>query len=443
MVVGVPLLVSRMQVPAGQGELWLAKSADPWAPEPVVKFLVINSDPEVAEQDKKRFAREVRCQSTLQHPGIMPILQYGLEGGRPWYSMPRADATLSDLIDRRPLSSDQLAPVIFPVLDALEYAHSEGVLHRDIKPANILHLPWPHSSGSGWVVADFGLCRDRRSASSRITQVQSRVGTVEYMAPEQFDDAHEVGVTADIYSLGRVLAHCLTGRVQFPMTRWNEIPEQLRHAVRRCSAEDPAERYQCIGDLRADLLALMAQGDNLTNPLEEARRILGLISATGSTAQLVAQFVGLLAAKSSNEFLYIQLMPEVGPQLVAEMCRLHPDVSSDIFRQFDRYAGGSFTFSYTDHVARFFEYVYNATADEGVRRLALRRILLIGYSHHRFFVRDTFCRLASAATGPTVVMISALLREEPEAARFLTESTYTFSYAPLIQSTLDSLRTPG
>lgn len=264
---------SKLPVHAGQGELWLAQSDDPFGGDIVVKFLVINSDPAVADEDRRRFAREVRCQSLLSHSAIMPILQFNLEAERPWYSMPQADATLDDVLENvSALTPPQLVPIIWTVMDAVEFAHSEGVLHRDLKPANILHLPGAAQESTGWVVADFGLCRDRHSKSSRITQVRTRVGTDEYMAPEQFDDAHQVGVTADIFSLGRVIAHCLTGRMPFPAVRWVDLPDQFRAVVRRCVAEDPSERYQSIAALRADILALSVGGEQLVNPTSECKR---------------------------------------------------------------------------------------------------------------------------------------------------------------------------
>jgi eukaryotic-like serine/threonine-protein kinase len=435
----LPKLVEKLPVHAGQGELWLARSDDdPFGvSDIVVKYLTINSDPTTANKDRRRFAREVRCQSLLGHVAIMPILQFNLEDERPWYSMPRADATLDDVLDKGTvLTPAQMLPIIWTVMNAVEFAHNEGVLHRDLKPANILHLPGASQENTGWVVADFGLCRDRNSKSSRITQVRTRVGTVEYMAPEQFDDAHQVGVTADIFALGRVIAHCLTGRVPFPTIRWPDLPDIFRAVVRRCVAEDPAERYQSINALRSDIVAVMAGGEQLVNPISECRRLLGVAFAANHSPESIHSLADWFTANGSDEQLHVQMVAELQHATIQSISQQCPEQSSAIFRNFDRFTSGSFPFSFTDTIARFFESVYLSTSDELLQRVALRRILLVGYTHHRFYPRDTFCRLASTATGPAVVMISSLIREEPDAASFIAEVGLNYSFAPMIKDAI-------
>lgn len=309
----------------------------------------------------------------------MPILQFNVEVGRPWYSMPRASTTLDDVLRGTSMTNEQMIPVIMAVLDALEHAHSEGILHRDLKPANILYVSNPAAGSSGWVVADFGLCRDGRSASTRITRTHTMMGTVAYMAPEQFDDAHEVGATADVHAIGKIIAHCLTGKSPFPYTPWDDIPAQFRQLVRRCVAERPEDRYQNIAALRGDLIALVVGGDSLLNPLEEAGRLLDEVQGRvpWPDPDSVANLIRLLMNNSTDNFLHIQLVPKIKHTALRMMQDFRPHEFASIMRNFDRHMEGSFSFSYTDHVANFFECVYGIAQDESIKRLAARRILII------------------------------------------------------------------
>lgn len=432
----LPHLLTKLAVEAGQGELWLAGNEDPFGDEVVVKFLTINPDPGIAAEDTRRFAREVRCQSTLRHPGIMPILQYDVESSRPWYSMPKAGTTLDDVLRRTRISGEQMMSIIMAVMDAVEYAHLEGILHRDLKPANILYVSNPTAGNSGWVVADFGLCRDGRSASTRITRTHTMMGTIAYMAPEQFDDAHEVGPTADVHAIGKIIAHCLTGKVPFPYMPWDDIPDQFRQLVHRCVAEKPDDRYQSIAALRGDLITLAAGGDRLLNPLEEASRLLDEVQGGVGVPYSVASLVRLLTNNSTDDFLHIKLVPRVKRTALEWVQRFHPNEFSLIVRDFDRHMEGSFSFSYTDHVANFFESVYRIAQDESIKRLAARRILIIGHEHNRYYVRDAFCRIASIAQGPDAVTIAGLLTDLPGPASFIRDAGSDYRYAPVIRDAL-------
>jgi serine/threonine protein kinase len=119
--------------------------------------------------------------------------------------MPEAEMTLEDFIKRKPSGVDptDAAEIVLTVIDAIEYAHEQGVYHRDLKPANILLLD------GRWVVGDFGMCRDLTSDSTTITRSNTVVGTVAYIAPEQYDDGHVIDASADVYALGKVFIHLL------------------------------------------------------------------------------------------------------------------------------------------------------------------------------------------------------------------------------------------
>lgn len=212
------------------------------------------SNPSALDKERIRFLREVREQSRLNHPNIMPVLGFSGRGQRPWYAMPLAKASLQDFLDSEKKEVNWCLNAIHKVIDGMEYAHGEGVIHRDLKPNNVLLLE------AEWVVSDFGFCRNVNSESLRITDPEKLVGTLIYAAPEQFDDAHVVTATADVYAIGKILIHCLTWNMPPPGgNRLNEIPPQFKNAVLRCVAEDPSDRFQSMSELRESLISSLEE----------------------------------------------------------------------------------------------------------------------------------------------------------------------------------------
>ncbi|MFE5873557.1 serine/threonine protein kinase [Streptomyces roseifaciens] len=206
------------------------------------------SQPTTLDKERIRFLREVREQRRLDHANIMPVLGFSGRGQKPWYAMPLAKASLQDFLDSERREVDWSLNAIYKIIDGMEYAHAEGVIHRDLKPNNILLLE------GEWVVSDFGFCRNVNSESLRITDAERLVGTLIYAAPEQYDDAHVVTETADVYAIGRILIHCLTWSMPPPGgNRLNEIPSAFKNTVIRCVAEDPSDRFQSVSDIRDSL----------------------------------------------------------------------------------------------------------------------------------------------------------------------------------------------
>ncbi|WP_329349407.1 serine/threonine protein kinase [Streptomyces sp. NBC_01261] len=208
------------------------------------------SDPAKFEKDRIRFLREVREQGRLEHANIMPVLGFSGRGQKPWYAMPLAEGSLQDILDSERRDVGWSLGVIHEVIDGMEYAHGEGVIHRDLKPNNVLFLE------GDWVVSDFGYCRNVNSESLRITDAEKLVGTTIYAAPEQYDDAHIVNETADVWAIGKILIHCLVWNMPPPGgNRLNEIPPEFKATVLRCVAEDPNDRFQNMSDLRESLIS--------------------------------------------------------------------------------------------------------------------------------------------------------------------------------------------
>jgi len=234
----------------------------------------------------ERFAREARIAASLDHPGIVKIHSFGRNDGIHWYSMALVDGpTLADLVDAgRRLEVAMLAQVALPVLEALAYSHTQGVIHRDIKPANILFDP----QGRPYL-ADFGIAKSEANAQK--TQTGILMGTPAYVSPEQAL-GDPVDARTDQYSLGITLYKALTGRLPFSsenllqtlVLRLNEEPEplirrrpdlgpELSAILMRTLARDRAHRWPDVGALRT---ALVGAFDQLDLPRGPSRLTEGL-----------------------------------------------------------------------------------------------------------------------------------------------------------------------
>ncbi len=161
--------------------------------------------------ERQRFEAEAVATGRLRHPHIVPIYGFGEHAGRAYLCMKLVvGETLSDVLSRGPLPAERTARIMAKVARAIDFAHHQGVLHRDLKPSNILldEDDWPY-------VCDFGLAKQALTGIS-LTKSGAVIGTPAYMAPEQAAGARgQMGPTSDVYSLGAILYHCLTGQAPF------------------------------------------------------------------------------------------------------------------------------------------------------------------------------------------------------------------------------------
>jgi WD40 repeat protein len=230
-----------------------------------------------------RFLREALITAKLQHPSIVPVYDAGYwPSGAPFYAMKLVSGrNLAELIDGASTTSRRLAYLsnAIAAVDAIAYAHSQRVLHRDLKPSNIIVGEYGET-----VVVDWGLAKPLdapesddlaagpyRDTSSGLTVAGSVLGTPGYMAPEQAR-GDELDERADIYALGAVLYHLLTGGPPYPDGSVREVlhqvkreeppplaerapdaPAELVTIVAKAMARDPDQRYQRARDLADDL----------------------------------------------------------------------------------------------------------------------------------------------------------------------------------------------
>jgi TolB-like protein/Flp pilus assembly protein TadD len=234
----------------------------------IVALKVIGFGPWTTERHLKRFRREAEAAASLDHPAIVPIYEVGKREGQCYFSMKFVEGgQLDEVVRRAPMSIRQAAELVAKVARTVHYAHEHGILHRDIKPGNILldQNGEPH-------LTDFGLAR-LVEAESTVTATLDVLGTPSYMAPEQASGGTtKVSKATDVYGLGAVLYHLLTGHPPFAGgTTYETIkllleteprqPRQLNPKVDRelsticvkCLEKDPRRRYSTALALAEDL----------------------------------------------------------------------------------------------------------------------------------------------------------------------------------------------
>jgi tRNA A-37 threonylcarbamoyl transferase component Bud32 len=226
-------------------------------------------DPAFAE----RFAREARTLARLNHPNIVDVYDLGQAGQLYYFLMELVDGvSLRQMLQAHPPTPQEALGIVAQVCEALEYAHGEGIVHRDIKPENIL------LDQKGRVkIADFGLAKllDAPRHAVQLTQSKDVLGTLHYMAPEQFENPLAVDLRADLYSLGVVFYEMLTG--ELPLGRF-ALPSQkaavdasLDEVVLRTLEKDPNRRYQQASELRSQVEAIAGVATKLSP--EASRRL--------------------------------------------------------------------------------------------------------------------------------------------------------------------------
>jgi WD40 repeat protein/tRNA A-37 threonylcarbamoyl transferase component Bud32 len=259
-------------------------------------------------EDGVRFLAEAEIIARLRHPNIVQIYGLGEHDGRPYFEMEYIEGgSLARRLDGTPWAAGPAARMVAVLARAIADAHRLGIVHRDLKPANVLL-----TDDETPKVVDFGLAKSLQ-ADSDLTQSGVFVGTPSFAAPEQFAGSTKaVGPAADIYALGAIFYHMITGRPPFQAATILQTLEQVRSAdpvppsrlqpglprdaetiALKCLEKDPQKRYADAAALAEDLHRFLAGSTILARPTGAAERLRKWVRRRPAVAQLSAAVVAL------------------------------------------------------------------------------------------------------------------------------------------------------
>lgn len=260
-------------------------------------------------EEVRRFLAEAEAASQLDHPGIVPIYEAGMDSEQHFIAMAFVDGqSLWQHVKETPLEPREAARLLQMAAEAVQYAHTRGIVHRDLKPQNILL-----SEGRVPRITDFGLAK-RIAHDSSLTATGQIVGTPAYMSPEQAAGlGDQVGPLSDVYALGATLYCLLTGRPPFqaatPIETLNQVlgqepvsPRELNPAIPRdleticlkAAAKAPAARYGSAQSLADDLRRFLDDQPIVARPVGLFGRLIRWSSRNRAVAALMAVAAALL-----------------------------------------------------------------------------------------------------------------------------------------------------
>ena len=333
-VTGKDLLIAnkyRVLETIGRGGMGVVYKARQENLDRVVAVKMVLMGAHAGEEEKARFLREAQTAARLQHPGIVAVHDWGDDDGVLFYSMEYVAGRdlAAEVKERGPLDPKRAAALVKSVAEAVAYAHGQQVLHRDLKPQNLL------LTAQGVVkITDFGLAKVM-DGSLGLTATGQVLGSMGYLSPEQASGGEDkVGTWSDVYGMGSVLYHLLTGRPPFVGRETAEVlrqsieedpvgvrrlkasvPMDLETICLKCLEKESARRYGSAQELVDELDRFLRNEPILARPPTLADRLGKWLhrNPTLAYAALLVSIVGIVGAcstllyKNRSEQRHIQL----------------------------------------------------------------------------------------------------------------------------------------
>lgn len=345
---------------------------------------------------QKRFEREIKYQSSIDHPNVVRILHEGMKESPPFFVMELADGTLQEeIVADRTLGGNPRKP-LFDILAGLETLHERGCVHRDLKPSNVLRFNG--GTEPRYAISDFGLITASQSDSSTLTATSAQGGTPLYAAPELIADFKRATASSDVYSFGAILHDIFGGgATRIPYTELT-VMGAIKPIVEKCTKRLPIRRYSTIAELRADLYKVLDTAVVDFNSTRE-KEIIELLAEGRSLTESEWDNVFLLMDENQrNGVTNGNVFKIISIQHVEQLRHESPELLAALggdFCSFVQNGRGSFDYDYCDVLAGKLEAIYSGGAIS-LQAGVLLALLVMGVDHNRWFVEHKFIKLAGA-----------------------------------------------
>jgi hypothetical protein len=307
-------------------------------------------------------------------------------------------------------SGEDLVWMVMDAATGLLHAHANGVIHRDLKPENI--LAFKDKKGKiRMCVADFGLGRFIDRDSTAITLVNAGLGTLAYMAPEQFTDAVNTDARADIYAVGKLLYEVLTGHIPYPTVDVAKVPPRFRYIVQKATQHDKDRRYQSMETLVKDLEVASEHPEQLTMPAETIKSFVKSLASNQILTSKQAEQVARLFLENLEDTSVLQNeLPALPREVLGALCEHCMPELEQIIEAYDQEISGGLAFTYCDTAADFLEELWNVCDSQKIRAIIIARLVHMGADNNRWHVGEVLGRIASGLEGPDPAVM--VLRDE-------------------------------
>jgi serine/threonine protein kinase len=342
--VGSLLAGYRLEELLGRGGMGVVYRAEQLALGRTVALKLIAAGLSDSDRVRERFVREARTAALIEHPNVVAVYDAGEADGLLYIGMQYVEGSdLAGALQKNgALGPDRAVSILAQIAAALDAAHERGVVHRDVKPGNVL------LGRERAYLADFGLTR-AVTAATALTQEGHVVGTLDYMAPEQFE-GKAVDARADIYSFGCMLYHCLVGSPPYekdsqaslmfahlqeappPLTKQG-LPAALDAVIAKAMAKRPEDRYASCSEVVADArLALGGEPPDIQPLQKSLTRVLvaGGDAGVRATIRLSLGDKGFEVLEADDRDGAVALARREAPGLVLVDWRLGCEVFGDL-----------------------------------------------------------------------------------------------------------------
>lgn len=391
----------------------------------------------------KRFAREIKIHNMLNHDNIIKILDFNTDEDSDvmYYTMPLANKNFSQLLceyrqDNIGNMDDGTVAYYFKqILDAVEYAHSEGVIHRDLKPLNILVF-----NEDKLKISDFGLGKFINREMTVLTETRVGIGSECYAAPEQYQDgnARNVDERSDIYSLGKILYEMIT--LSLPITIDNKKigNSKFKLLINKATKYDKEDRYSSIKEMRRVFDLLNGENESSKNSTIEFKELYKVYFQNKDTS-IIKKIIDILLENKKDYKFYTEEFMKIDKEILVEMNECYTEEFKEILQIYIKHIDTQHTFSFTDFITDFLLEILKIIDDFDIYEQIFDTILRLGYNHNRFYIANEISRyINSLEKVDRILIISEVLKRNRQESLWLKVYAITTKVKSLINEAIDS-----